>query len=1012
MEFSINDLQRDFSLADQFIEKSFLDDLTKFRVVPLEDTKKRFNSIRLLSLTKIVYDKDEGTNDKLVSVFSAVQSLKSNVVFIVDGNEKQVEIYLGIQSYREAGTADKVFSKGFLGNFPGSVTDRQDGELIEQLMSRITDYINTNLNISCLNIVPSNRGEKQDKFVQGLEKFIDTMRGEVFTAIIIASSVTNMDCESRTKGYEQLYSTLYPFTNVSLSHGTNSGNTITEGFTDTISTSISKGIAKTTGQQNTDMEGESTGFNAGMFGVGVSLAKMKGRATGAMSSTGSTDTTSSSNSESKSTSESETTGVTDSFTMTHKDKLLENTLERIEQHIERLKDCMTYGMWECCAYFIADTAQVSVVAANTFRSLMLGDSTKCEKTYFNFFGLREKDATKNIAEYLRYCQHPTFEIDTPHGKQLVSSTNYISGKELPILINLPRKSVSGVTITSIAEFGRNISDAAKASKKIDIGNVYHMDSEETTQVSLNLDSLSSHCFVTGSTGSGKSNTIYCLIEKLLDKEYDIPFLIIEPAKGEYKYAFCNVPDINIFYTNSSIGQFLRINPFRFDPKIHVLEHLDRLIEIFNTCWEMYAAMPAILKDAIEKCYEKKGWDLLHSIYVNDGKPEYPTFKDLLVELPNVINTSGYSSDTKGDYIGALVTRVNSLTNGIIGQIFCDCYDISDDVLFDQKTIVDISRIGSSETKSLIMGILVLKLTEYRMANAVETNAALKHITIIEEAHNLLKNTKASSSPASSIISKSVEMICNNIAEMRTYGEGFIIVDQSPTSVDIAAIKNTNTKIIMRLPELNDCEIAGRSASLNETQIQELSKLKTGVAVVMQNNWSEAVLAKINRYSDQYSGQPVYVEQKKILHFKSAVIGEILNQYTIQKTKSITAVLELIEYFDIDINKKKDAVRAVEAICETLGQNWNSRKFGSALMKYVGCESVFNMAEYNVKDLKKDELSDDSINTWFRYIEKELQKFVEINEDQRRRLVQYLTYSKCYEPSPVNYNEIYKCRYVM
>ena len=75
MEFNINDLQRDFSLADQFVEKSFLNDLTKFRVVPLEETKKRFTSIRLLSLTKIVYDKDEGTNDKLVSVFSAVQLL-------------------------------------------------------------------------------------------------------------------------------------------------------------------------------------------------------------------------------------------------------------------------------------------------------------------------------------------------------------------------------------------------------------------------------------------------------------------------------------------------------------------------------------------------------------------------------------------------------------------------------------------------------------------------------------------------------------------------------------------------------------------------------------------------------------------------------------------------------------------------------------------------------------------------------------------------------------------------
>ncbi|MDD4592519.1 MAG: hypothetical protein PHG06_19145, partial [Parabacteroides sp.] len=75
-----------------------------------------------------------------------------------------------------------------------------------------------------------------------------------------------------------------------------------------------------------------------------------------------------------------------------------------------------------------------------------------------------------------------------------------------------------------------------------------------------------------------------------------------------------------------------------------------------------------------------------------------------------------------------------------------------------------------------------------------------------------------------------------IAEMRTFGEGFIIVDQSPTSVDISAIKNTTTKIIMRLPEKSDCEAAGCSIDLNDKQIMELTKLDKGVAAIYQNNF--------------------------------------------------------------------------------------------------------------------------------------------------------------------------------
>ena len=242
-----------------------------------------------------------------------------------------------------------------------------------------------------------------------------------------------------------------------------------------------------------------------------------------------------------------------------------------------------------------------------------------------------------------------------------------------------------------------------------------MGNTEDSIVRLDLNSFTSHCFITGSTGSGKSNTTYGLLEKFIQN--DIPFLVVEPAKGEYKEAFGAVEGINIFTTNPLMGQMLKLNPFRFDKNIHILEHLDRLIEIFNACWEMYAAMPAILKDAVEKIYIEKGWDLLNSVYMRAGEPTYPTFHDLMRTLPNVINNSGYSSDTKGDYIGALVTRVTSLTNGISGQIFCDSYDIPDEVMFDQNTIVDLSRVGSSETKSLIMGILVLKLSEYRMANA-------------------------------------------------------------------------------------------------------------------------------------------------------------------------------------------------------------------------------------------------------------------------------------------------------
>ena len=223
-----------------------------------------------------------------------------------------------------------------------------------------------------------------------------------------------------------------------------------------------------------------------------------------------------------------------------------------------------------------------------------------------------------------------------------------------------------------------------------------------------------------------------------------------------------------------------------------------------------------------------------------------------------MDSSLYSADTKSDYAGALITRVRSLTNGINGQIFCSGNELSSDELFGCDVIVDLSRVGGSETKSLLMGILVMKLQEYRM-ELDAMNEDLIHVTVLEEAHNLLRRTSISQfQESANLQGKSVEMITNSIAEMRTYGEGFIIADQSPELLDEAVIRNTNTKIVLRLPNKTDRELVGTSMALNDDQIVELAKLPFGVAAVYQNDWIEAVLCLFEKYTckSSYSYTPV------------------------------------------------------------------------------------------------------------------------------------------------------------
>ena len=246
---------------------------------------------------------------------------------------------------------------------------------------------------------------------------------------------------------------------------------------------------------------------------------------------------------------------------------------------------------------------------------------------------------------------------------------------------------------------------------------------------------------------------------------------------------------------------------------------------------------------------------------------------------------------------SLLTRIESLTNGIYGMIFSE-NELSPKVLFDGNSIVDLSRVGSMETKSLLMGLLLLKLQEHRMSESAGMNLPLKHVTVLEEAHNILKRTSTEqSSDSANLLGKSVEMLSNAIAEMRTYGEGFVIVDQAPGLLDMAAIRNTNTKIIMRLPDLSDRQLVGKAASLDDDQITELARLPRGVAAVFQNDWVEPVLCKVGK-------------AKNAKKFNCSCEQELVAGYNVGLAKRIAELLangtkvEETQIHDLDLGMKQ------------------------------------------------------------------------------------------------------------
>ena len=994
---SMEELANQLTLADHLVYKKYLPELQNYPLVePSEEMKRTLDvktCIKLFQMKKLTLKKGEDMLQKLSTVYHSSMALGCSLAVMVDvpADGAPADIYLGVRQNpgrqsidnRDLAISGDAIEKGMKSNFPGSEVQELHQEEIDALLEDDNGSFGSAqsaiASVSCVAALRDKSKTEDKAFIQGIERFIDAMDGDAYTALFLAEPVTEETQAGIRNGYEELYSALSPFRKTTWSYTENESHAVMETFcsgtSDTVTDGTSSGFS--------DEQGRNTGFNfnAGMnqgttntigqshavtrlrlpskrtmvgvaagasilalgavaasavfppagaaivsaastvgaavkagplFGAVVpmvaghetngtawSTARSIGKSLGfGMSrgyNTAHTDSSTVERSNAHSTNEQHSNGTTDTHGTVRTqqievcNKAVEELLTRIDEQIKRTKESEDYGCYSCAAYFLSSRPSKALLAANTYRSLMIGEGSSVESGAVNLW--QDRASVTAMREYLKRFTHPVFARqlwENEADSLFYTAGTLVSGRELPMHLGLPTRSVHGLPIIEHAEFGRNVPDEAMPDEdKMNLGKIYHMGKEEAAGLLLNRQAMASHTFITGSTGTGKSNAVYHLLDEIT-KNGQTTFLVVEPAKGEYKNVFGNRTDVQVFGTNPRETPLLRMNPFAFPENIHILEHIDRLVEIFNACWPMYAAMPAVLKDAIERSYQKVGWDLRNS---ESEKGIFPTFFDLLDILPGVIEESHYSKDTQSDYVGALCTRVKSLTNGIYGSVLCAEDALSDAEMFDQNVIVDLSRVGSMETKSLLMGILVMKLQEYRMCSS-GMNSRLRHVTVLEEAHNLLRKTSAEQSQeGANLQGKSVEMLANAIAEMRTYGEGFIIADQAPGLLDMSVIRNTNTKIILRLPDEEDRKLVGKSAALKEAQIDELSKLPLGVAAVYQNEWPEAVLCKIEAYPMPKNA--VYHKPSKMPHeinaefvFGQLAVGKELEPLSISEMEQL------------------------------------------------------------------------------------------------------------------------------
>lgn len=829
----------------------------------------------LFRVSELVFRRDEGSLERFATVLNALHAAGASCLMLLQVQNGRSELYLGAVNKQRYGnvfylnTIRKIMRTSIEGNLPG--TELQEIESKKDIESKLAQCLNNGFDSQCVTAVSCVAGELPEnrKAAYGIENLLEAVGRQSFTLMVLADPVSQDRMRVIRRGYQDLSTQLSANSEISLSVQSGESSTISQSESETFTRTIGKSISLT--QSHTSGSGWSRNATHSEIDAGGAAGLKRGAAAIAslafnnaitniiyhpaqnsftVGTNGSeSDAVGKQEGKNESVANGTNVGTSRAFASnkgvtvqrTTRDRYTKELLDRVEWYLSWLNRCENYGMFNCCAYVISSNAGTNLMVASQYQALMQGNGDMSQPVTINTW-TRENGAD-HIIQSLMNMQHPVLQCaDLSDG---LTPAMLMSSKELSRQMALPQHSVVGMTVMEYASFGREVvrKTPLKSGRVMRVGTISHMGKAVANQpVLLDMQSMAAHTFVAGTNGSGKSNTVFRMLEELMDAS--IPFMVIEPAKGEYKNIFGREPGVKVYGTNSRKTALLRLNPFWFNDDVDVLEHIDRLIDVFNASWPMYAAMPAVLKAAIESAYRSCGWDLKKSVCKGKYRV-FPTVQDVLGEFNSKMDSTAFSQEVKGNYVGALSTRLESLCNGIYGEIFGG-RNLSDQELFDSNVIIDLSRVGAAETKSMIMGMLIIRLQEYRMSSEA-MNLPLQHVTVLEEAHHLLRKTStAQSEDGANMLGKSVEMISNAIAEMRSYGEGFVIVDQSPGLMDVSVMRNTNTKIILRLPEAGDRELVGNTMGLTPEQIYELSRLKTGVCAIYQKDWLEAVLCQVDR----------------------------------------------------------------------------------------------------------------------------------------------------------------------
>lgn len=991
----------------------------------------------LYRIDEIVFSKKDGPRrEAMENVLSSFRNYQDvNLIYMILGDKDKVNFYIGVsknlhlQDYSYStglalkDYADDVLQASIKGNFVGSTIMKIEPKEKERILQRLQNGSYSGLINGIPGFIDENNGEKSD--FQGVERLVDTMVGNEFGLVVIATPCKDIDIIHFNRNIIQLHDTLSPLSKylIQSSESTQSQEGTEENSTnsraiglctnkDSISIHSNSKLTGHDHRTDNNKQNNSSKHQTKVFQKSENIAKSSSYSDSKNSSenniknensnnsTNKTKTLSYSNddstsyqyNESDSFNNSEQCSVTVSESVSENNSESNNTIDTTQNSFQKstsINDNLSYserksknnsnssqvsrsieldkkavltwlkyiddelllrvdasrgkGAYSVISYLFADKTRTTLFRlANSILGLYGGDKGNINPLQFIEFQKQQSEELNNVKLCISNLQVPLLDSPTPIWKSIFSKITYtallkecygtwLNIDELGLLMGMPRKEVLGVCTRDEVEYGLNVELPKEdcINEYIKIGRLIHHGDIKNTPIHLKKETLKTHTFICGVTGTGKTTTCQNIL-----LQSDLPFLVIEPAKTEYRTLANKLDKEKIYYFtlgNQNVAPFY-INPFEIFEGESITSRIDMIKATMQSAFDMEAAMPQLIEAAAYDVYKRKGWNINNSTWINPDTNKiddpfkadsfaFPTLSDYIHSIEFVTKEQKFGDKMEAEYLGSLKARLQALLVGAKGMMLNTPRSIDFKNLVKQKVVLELEDIKDGSEKSLIMGFIITNLLE-AVKYQYKQNSKFQHITLVEEAHRLLSKYEPGDS---SNKKRGVEVFADMLAEVRKYGESLIIVDQIPNKMTPEVLKNTNTKIVHKIFAQDDKDAIGNILALNDEQKNFLSYLEKGRAVVITDGWKKPVQVQIDLLSNT-TGVPDISEN---------LIKQRVFEYYIKNYKN--GVLPGIQYFSDNVSLND--IEWYFTFCSMLGINNNE------LSKIINCYKDYdNIAE--------------------------------------------------------------------